>query len=145
MSDRSRRWFTLTSALLLSGLMISGATPPAVGQTRPPRVDSQSGAYLFRVFCISCHGETGKGDGPVADLLKRRPGDLTQLTRRAAGVFPRDAVIQKIDGRLPVAAHGGQDMPIWGDTLKVTEGRDERIVRQRIEAIASHLESIQVK
>src|SRR5262245_58580219 len=96
------------------------ATAPAAQQPRPPRVDHQSGAYLFRVFCASCHGQSGKGDGSVADLLKQPPSDLTQLARRAGGEFPREAVIRAIDGRTPIRAHGS-DMPIWGDRLQTTE------------------------
>ena len=146
-----RSLIVLMSALLFSsvlgfdGVSAEGATARAHAQVRRPPVDHQSGAYLFRVFCISCHGETGHGDGPVADLLKQPPGDLTRLARGEGGIFPRERVIRKIDGRLTVPAHGPSEMPIWGDALKITEGRDERIVRQRIEAITSHLESIQVK
>jgi mono/diheme cytochrome c family protein len=142
--ERSR-WFAVSGTLLLSCALIVPPSLAAAEQSRAARVDHQSGAFLFRTFCISCHGETGKGDGPVADLLKQPPGDLTQIARRAGGVFPRDVVIRKIDGRTAVPAHGKQDMPIWGDALKTTEGQDERLVRQRIEAIASHLESIQVR
>lgn len=131
----------IASALAVSTAL--GSSPAT--QSRPQRVDHRSGAYLFRVFCISCHGEAGKGDGPVADLLKQRPPDLTLIARRAGGVFPRDEIVRMIDGRTPVRAHGGTDMPIWGDALKTTEGQDERIIRQRIDALASHLESLQVK
>ena len=122
-----------------------GAMQPASGQKPKPRVDPQSGPYLYRVFCASCHGETGKGDGPVADLLKRPPGDLTQIARRAGGNFPRDAVIRTIDGRTLVPAHGPREMPIWGDRLKITEGQSEKVIQDRIAAIASHLESLQAK
>jgi mono/diheme cytochrome c family protein len=122
-----------------------GALQPSNGQTKAPRVDQQSGPYLFRVFCASCHGESGKGDGPVADLLKRPPGDMTQIARRAGGSFPRDAVIRTIDGRSLVPAHGPREMPIWGDRLKITEGQSEKVIQERIAAIASHLESLQAK
>ena len=148
----TRGLLVLMSALIFSGVLgfdgVSGegsASRAHAQVRRPPPVDHQSGAFLFRVFCISCHGETGRGDGPVADLLKQPPGDLTALARGEGGVFPRERVLRKIDGRLAVPAHGPSDMPIWGDALKVTEGRDERTIRQRIDAIVSHLESIQVK
>jgi mono/diheme cytochrome c family protein len=145
MTVRPRAWSTLGGALLLGGAWLVAPSLASARQTRTARVDHQSGAFLFRTFCISCHGETGKGDGPVADLLKQPPDDLTQIARRAGGVFSRDAVIRKIDGRTAVPAHGKQDMPIWGDTFKATEGPDERVIRQRLEALASHLESIQVR
>jgi mono/diheme cytochrome c family protein len=96
------------------------------------------------VFCASCHGESGKGEGPDADLLKQPPPDLTQIARRAGGTFPRDEVVRKIDGRTLVRAHGAE-MPVWGNTLKVTEGQHERVIGQRLEALASHLQAIQVK
>lgn len=137
----------LWSAFIASALMAASAlvaSSPSVDQVRSQRVDHQSGPFLFRAFCSSCHGESGKGDGPVADLLKQRPPDLGRIALRAGGVFPRDTVMRKIDGRTPVRAHGG-DMPIWGDTLKTTEGQDERVIKQRIDALTSHIESLQVK
>ena len=130
-------------ALTWVALAAFGTAPPAQ-QPRPSRVDHQSGAYLFRVFCASCHGVSGKGNGSIADLLKQPPPDLTQLARRAGGEFPREAVIRAIDGRTQMRAHGN-DMPVWGDRLQVTEDQDERVIRQRIDALASHLQSIQVK
>jgi mono/diheme cytochrome c family protein len=145
MRAQSRRWLRLTGAVLMGGAVLSGASRSAAGQTRPARVDPQSGLYLFRVFCASCHGLTATGDGPVSDLLKRPPGDLTQIARRAGGSFPRDAVIRTIDGRSLVPAHGPREMPIWGDRLKITEGQSEKVIQDRIAAIASHLESLQAK
>ena len=131
------------AALVMAAVL--GAVQPSSGQTKAPRVDQQSGPYLFRVFCASCHGGTGKGDGPVADLLRQPPGDLTQIARRSGGNFPRDAVIRTIDGRTLVPAHGTREMPIWGDRLKITEGQGEKVIQERIAAIASHLESLQAK
>jgi mono/diheme cytochrome c family protein len=114
-------------------------------QTKPPRQDYYSGAYLYRAFCASCHGENGKGDGPVAGTLRRPPPDLTTIGARAGGVFPRTQVIATIDGRKPVPGHGSSEMPVWGDGLRATQGHDEAIVHRRIEALVMHLQSIQVK
>jgi mono/diheme cytochrome c family protein len=138
------RWRLLVVSALVAASALS-ARSLAADQSRPQRLDPQSGAYLFRVFCISCHGAGGKGDGPVADLLKQPPPDLTRIAFRAGGAFPRDEVIRSIDGRRSVRAHGGSEMPVWGNVLKATEGQDERVITQRLDAIAAHLETIQMK
>ena len=49
----------------------------------------------------------------VADLLRVRPSNLTDLTRRNNGMFPTVRVGRIIDGR-DVASHGNPDMPVWG-------------------------------
>jgi putative copper resistance protein D len=36
------------------------------------------GANLYAEYCVSCHGETGRGDGPAAAGLPVRPADLTE-------------------------------------------------------------------
>jgi mono/diheme cytochrome c family protein len=38
--------------------------------------------------CAACHGPNGKGDGPMADVLMKRPADLTVLQERNDGEFP---------------------------------------------------------
>jgi mono/diheme cytochrome c family protein len=68
--------------------------------------------------CASCHGETGKGDGPVAKSLPKPPGDLTKLSKNNNGVFPISRVYDVIDGRMQVIMHGTREMPVWGDVFR---------------------------
>ena len=35
------------------------------------------GTALYESYCWTCHGKTGKGDGPIAVTYKPRPRDLT--------------------------------------------------------------------
>ena len=102
-----------------------------------------SGPYLYRTFCASCHGDAGRGDGPVASLLRVPAPDLTTIRGRHGGTFPRAQMIAIVDGRTPVAGHGRGEMPVWGDVLRVTEGHDERTIAARIEALVTYLESLQ--
>ncbi len=39
---------------------------------------------MFKTFCQTCHGPTGKGDGPTAAALNPKPADL------ADGLFKYD-------------------------------------------------------
>ena len=114
----------------------------SAAQISPPRQDYYSGAYLYRVFCASCHGENGNGDGPVADTLRRPPVDLTSVSARAGGAFPRNQVIVILDGRKPVPGHGSTEMPVWGDVLRATQGSDDGIIAKRIAALVMHIQSI---
>jgi mono/diheme cytochrome c family protein len=107
-----------------------------------PRQDYTSGEFLYRSFCASCHGPTGKGDGPVADLGPR-PSDLTRLTATHGGVFPRALVRTALEGTRRVDGQLSGAMPNWHDVLKKTEGADERTISTRIDALVTHVESLQ--
>jgi mono/diheme cytochrome c family protein len=69
----------------------------------------------FTRSCGPCHGETGKGDGPIAKSLTNTPADLTKLSQKNGGVFPFSSLYDVIDGRTQVLAHGPREMPVWGD------------------------------
>ena len=101
------------------------------------------GAGEFRTYCAVCHGINGRGDGPMADKLTRRPSDLTRLSKDNGGSFPETFVYQSIDGRRIVLFHGTREMPIWGDRFR--RNGDEETLDARIDALVRHVESIQVR
>ena len=105
----------------------------------------ENGRRAYAVYCASCHGQAGRGDGPVAADLKVAPADLTRLAARNGGHFPREMTYQAIDGRAPTRGHGTSEMPVWGATFQVSgSDRDqEREARERILDLLGYLESIQ--
>jgi len=118
------------------------------------RADLGKREYLNK--CAICHGQSGKGDGGMMDLLKKAPSDLTMLSKKNGGVFPFDRVFAVIDGREVVKSHGDRDMPIWGrdysaDTVRAAEyfvdvPYDMEIyVRARILALIDYLNRLQSK
>ena len=137
---------TAIAAMLIAGMV---TIPEAGGQktgvaTAPPVMDVMYGPDLFRMYCATCHGREGKGDGPVAEALKAAPPDLTVLSRRERGVFPARQVETIITGDTAVAAHGSKDMPTWGPIFSALDPSDAR-VRMRIKSLVAHVESIQQK
>lgn len=110
------------------------------------------GKKEFMRSCAACHGEGGKGDGPVAELLIVRPLDLTSIRKRHGGEFPAPLVYRIIDGRNEMPSHGIREMPIWGDRyraealqglpLPLDVGADA-IVHGRILSLIYYLEMIQ--
>jgi mono/diheme cytochrome c family protein len=106
----------------------------------------ESGDALFKTYCTSCHGQGGKGDGPLAANLRVAPADLTRLSKRAHGKFDAEQVRRIIDGRQRVASHGNSDMPVWGDAFKkASEGYSDQKVKARIDALVEYLKTIQEK
>ena len=73
------------------------ASPPALSEpaTAPATettvaavaaaVGNEAGAQVFKTYCSTCHGTTGKGDGAAAAALNPKPADF------AAGAFKYDA------------------------------------------------------
>ena len=141
------RWFGV--AVVLAATMATAGASRSVFARQAPAEGSQSqfvGSDLYRNYCVTCHGKAGHGDGPLAEMLKKRPPDLTLYARDNNGVFPSEMVRKIIDGRQPVAGHGGKDMPVWGDAFKSAHGgSDEASIQARIEALVRHVESLQVK
>jgi mono/diheme cytochrome c family protein len=88
----------------------------SMGLTHAQPVDSGKKEYLKS--CASCHGPTGKGDGPNAKDLTHKPMDLSKLSRANRGEFPLVRVFNVIDGRVEVVIHGPREMPIWGDVFR---------------------------
>jgi hypothetical protein len=85
----------------------------------------------------------GRGKGPLADVLKVAPADLTLLTARHDGQFPSARVSDIERNGSAVLGHGTTEMPAWGRYFEV-KGKPE-VARSRLADLARYLESIQEK
>lgn len=132
------------TAVVVTGLSLAGVL--LAGRADAQSTSAATGDYLFRTYCAACHGTSAKGDGPLAESMRKRPANLTEIGKRNQGVFSADQVFKTIDGRTPVKGHGGPDMPVWGDVFsKSSDGGDPAVVEARIKALVAYLESIQAK
>ena len=126
--------------------LATGLTIMAMAQTGAAQ--SAAGAEEYTRACASCHGLTGRGDGPLAEYMSIPVPDVTQIRTRNNGVFPMLKVIHLIDGRSGLRGHGGP-MPIWGDRFEAAVASElgdvgtEIAVRGRVLALATYLEAIQ--
>jgi mono/diheme cytochrome c family protein len=99
-------------------------------------------AERFANDCATCHGPDGRGNGPVAAVLKITPTDLTTLAKD--GSYPYARVYRAIDGRDLPLAHGTREMPIWGDRYKRALGAlGEKDLHERIDALVKYVETLQ--
>ena len=135
----------LVAALSLIATGIVVAQPESETPQDSKRV--ARGKVSYDTFCGACHGESGRGDGSVAETLEGPPADLTSIARRNGGEFPRKEVTRTIDGRKEVRGHGSREMPVWGLDFQDPErtARQETDVRKRIDDLVAYLESLQVK
>jgi mono/diheme cytochrome c family protein len=52
------------------------------GKTNPMASNSEAvtaGKEVYEANCLSCHGDTGAGDGPAGASLNPKPGDLIEV------------------------------------------------------------------
>src|SRR5215203_6744661 len=75
-------------------------------------ITSSDGAALYNGHCAVCHGESGKGDGPVAALLDPRPRDFSigkyRLISTTNGIPSKSDIIRTIRNGMP-----GTSMTAW--------------------------------
>ena len=140
MRNFATRLATLGGLVLLVtvALATSAAAQGTAGSSNP----AFSGATLFDQYCKTCHGVRATGDGPLAALLRRPPADLTVLARKNGGVYSAEMVARIIDGRKPLAGHGGGDMPVWGEAFGNTADGAEATPR-KIAALVAYLQTMQ--
>lgn len=138
---------TVTAALLLAPAFVSTtwAQQPAA-QAETEMRQRVTGGEVFRTYCATCHGPSGRGDGPLASSMRRRPADLAEIAKRNGGEYPSEIVFRTIDGKTPVRGHGGPDMPVWGDAFaRSHDGGDASIVKERIDSLVDFIRTLQVK
>jgi mono/diheme cytochrome c family protein len=131
-------------AAVLLAAVIFAAPGLRAGDLEP--FSSYSGEELYQRFCASCHGRSGYGDGPVAASFKVMIPDLTRLSQRAGGRFPAKRVLEIIDGRAVLPAHGTRPMPVWGYEFEAQVPPDQpgRATAQTlIYRLVEHLRSMQ--
>ena len=139
------------AAALVVLLLSPIAVTPASAQEPQPQAATEmrqrvTGGEVFRTYCATCHGPSGRGDGPLAPSMRRKPSDLTEVAKRNGGEYPSEIVFRTIDGRTPVRGHGGPDMPVWGDAFaRSRDGGDPATVKERIDALVDFIRTLQVK
>jgi len=123
---------------------------PVLAQAKAEKFDF--GKREFEANCAACHGVNAKGNGPIVDLLRKSPPDLTLLAKKNAGVFPMARLYEVIDGA-DVPSHGSRDMPVWGRDYKIRAAEyymdvpydAEAYARARILALLEYINRLQVK
>jgi mono/diheme cytochrome c family protein len=140
------RWNPVSRWALVALVLCAPSAPELLaqeGEGAPDRL--VRGRRSFQVHCVNCHGDEGRGDGPLAEILRVPPRDLTQLSRNNGGEFPTDRIYQAIDGRSEIVGHGRREMPVWGLTF-LERGRDtaeEKATQERIIDLIFYLRMIQ--
>lgn len=105
------------------------------------------GREEFHRACAPCHGADARGGGPVAAALRTPPPDLTTLTLRNGGTFPRQRLLAVLTEEVVVPAHGSREMPVWSARFAPADtgatAAAALYVRRWIEAITSYIASLQ--
>jgi mono/diheme cytochrome c family protein len=103
---------------------LAAAQEKKIEMKAAPMTSAADGAQMFKEYCASCHGTTGKGDGPAASALKTKPADLTQLAKTHPGGLSQKDFEERIQGTNMPSSHGSSPMPVWGPVLR-TFGNDQ--------------------
>jgi cytochrome c oxidase cbb3-type subunit 3 len=83
--------------------------------------DAEQGKKLYGQFCASCHGQSGKGDGPAAAALNPKPRDHTD---KEYMTHMSDADMLKVIKNGGASIGKSPLMPPWGPSLKDDQIQD---------------------
>jgi len=116
------------------------SAPTTIHKTAPT-----SGKQMYISYCASCHGVTGRGDGPAAAALKMPPTDLSLLSRNNHGKFPDAHIVTVLQYGTPILSHGSAEMPVWGPVLGKMDKANPEFKQVRISSLIQYLKTLQAK
>lgn len=107
-------------AFPLSGKQVRSGPQEATRPEPTPELAAE-GKKLYEEYCITCHGETGKGDGEAAYLLLPTPRDFAEGKFNRRNTPPRN--LPSDDDLFKAISDGllGSAMPPWKDYLTEKE------------------------
>ena len=133
---------TRTFTLLATCGTLLGACAP---QSAEVEGGASSGAILFAERCASCHGRDARGSADLAGGLSAP--DLTGLSERNGGLFPRDFVMAMIDGydrrtqpHIAMPEFGADGL---GQMIRVEDGESSTSAPVELIALTAYLETLQ--
>lgn len=136
----------LVAAGALTALLVAFAGPASAQETL--EVQAHFGRSIYKLFCVGCHGDDGRGNPAVAEALDLPTVDLTAIKKRNGGVFPADEVAAAIAGTRmgghrdlapePWARIFADDFERFAEQMAVNA-----LVARRIDHLVAYLESIQ--
>ena len=140
----ARQVFAFLVVLMVWGALAVAQQKPRIEKGTIQPTSAANGKEMYVGYCAPCHGSAGKGDGPAAAALNKKPADLTKISARAGGTFPAVRVSRFIEGEDVVAAHGSRDMPMWGDLFKsLNTNNPSAESKVRVYNLTEYLRSIQ--
>jgi mono/diheme cytochrome c family protein len=107
--------------------------------------NTTSGKETFLKYCASCHGEDAKGNGPAAFAMRTPPPDLTTLSRRHEGKYPVGYISAVLLFGRSLAAHGSEDMPVWGSRFKTLDPVRDPTGQRHVDDVVAYIGSLQAK
>lgn len=104
-------------AIFMAAMIGSGL----LGGVRSWAQDLAEGRKLYASYCVSCHGEKGKGDGVAARSLPAKPADHTN---GAVMNQLNDKFLTEIITKGGAAVGKSNFMPPWGGAVNEKQIRD---------------------
>jgi mono/diheme cytochrome c family protein len=112
----TRRIRTLAAVAVIAATFLWVTAPGAA-----ERGDAAKGKETFAKTCGTCHGNTGKGDGPAGAALNPKPKDLTD---KAYVSKLDDTYLTNIIGKGGAAVGKSPLMPPFSSQLKEQDIKD---------------------
>lgn len=117
-SMASQKAWRVAWLFVVGGLLLLSASTFGEGKKKKEK----PGEKVYKTYCLTCHGDKGKGDGPAGKALKPPPPNFTK------GVFKYGCAPSKLAKTIEKGSKGTA-MPAWGKTLKA----------EQIEAVVNYI------
>ncbi len=109
-----RRLYVSALLMTLGALVLATAL-------RVQAADPEEGKKVYMQFCASCHGQSGKGDGPAAAALNPKPRDHTDRQYMSS---LSDEQLFKVIKEGGASVGKSPLMPPWGPSIKDDQIKD---------------------